>query len=294
MTRIVENGVHVGPLPQHRTKVPPRPAAGPVGPEIVVNGQVISRAEIEAEAQHHPAANPGLALEAAARALTVRALLLQQARRSELSPEPERLDDTRRETEEEALIRQLLEAEVEVPDADEATCQRYFTNNRQRFSSPALYEAKHILIVAKADDDDARKTAKQKAAAVLATVQQDPAGFGGLAKSWSDCPSAAQGGNLGQLGKGQTVQEFEDVLFEMQPGTIWPEPVVTRFGAHIIALDRIIEGRELPFEVVRERIGAYLEASSWSRAIAQYISLLAGAADIRGIELDAAASPLVQ
>lgn len=294
MTRIIENGVHVGPLPQHRTKVPPRPAAGPVGPAIVVNGQVISRAEIQAEAQNHPAANPGAALEQAARALAVRELLLQEARRQAIVPEPERVDAGRVETADDAMVRQLLEAELQVPVADEAACQRYFTNNLQRFSSPALYEARHILLAAPADDKLARAAAAEKAEAVLAALREDPQQFDALAQTWSACSSAAQGGNLGQLGQGQTVPEFEAVLFQMHEGQLWPEPVSTPFGLHIIKVERVIEGRQLPFESVRERIGAYLEAASWSRAVAQYLSLLAGAADIRGVQLAGTDNPLVQ
>jgi peptidyl-prolyl cis-trans isomerase C len=70
--------------------------------------------------------------------------------------------------------------------------------------------------------------------------------------------------------------------------------VPTRFGIHVIRLDRRIDGREPEYEMVRQRIADYLEAASWSRAVAQYIGILAGAAKIEGIVLDGADSPLVQ
>lgn len=62
----------------------------------------------------------------------------------------------------------------------------------------------------------------------------------------------------------------------------------------MIYLDRIIEGQQLPFDHVKAKIAAYLEASSWSRAVAQYIGILSGAAEIKGIQIDSADSPLVQ
>jgi peptidyl-prolyl cis-trans isomerase C len=57
---------------------------------------------------------------------------------------------------------------------------------------------------------------------------------------------------------------------------------------------RRIEGRQLPFESVRKEIAAYLEAHVRHQAMRQYLSLLIGRADIRGIALEGAASMLVQ
>ena len=298
MTRIIENGVRVGPEPKHRpapsAKATPRPAPPPVGPEVVVNGRVIPQSEIEAEAQHHPAASPGLALLAAARALVVRDLLLQEADRLGIEPEPALVDTGRRETPEDAAIRQLLEQEVAVPQADDDACRRYYDNNRRRFTSPTLYGARHILLAAAPDDPAMRKTAQDRSKQLLAILAERPDRFGALAAEWSACSSKDQGGNLGQISNGQTVPEFESALAMMAEGEISPTPVSSRYGLHVVALDRKIGGAELPFEMVRDRIAAYLEAASWSRAVGQYMSLLAGAATIQGITLGGADSPLVQ
>ena len=70
----------------------------------------------------------------------------------------------------------------------------------------------------------------------------------------SACPSAAQGGHLGQISRGQTVPEFETFLYNLEVGQICPVPVKTRFGYHVLRLDRRIEGRQLPFEAVSDRI----------------------------------------
>ena len=73
-----------------------------------------------------------------------------------------------------------------------------------------------------------------------------------------------------------------------------PTPVPTQFGYHVIRLDRVIPGAQLPFEAVAGRIAGWLEASSWSRAVAQYVGILAGEADITGISLHGSDGPLVQ
>ena len=80
----------------------------------------------------------------------------------------------------------------------------------------------------------------------------------------------------------------------MEAGQICPEPVRTRYGVHVLRLDRKIAGQVLPFAQVRERIATYLEESSWRRAVAQYVALLAGDARIEGFDMPAASSPLVQ
>ena len=104
----------------------------------------------------------------------------------------------------------------------------------------------------------------------------------------SACSSASQGGNLGQITADQTTPEFEQALFALEPGSIAPKPVATRYGFHVIRLDRKHEGRELPFELVADRIAEYLQESVQRRALAQYIARLATAAKIEGVDLASA------
>jgi len=63
------------------------------------------------------------------------------------------------------------------------------------------------------------------------------------------------------------------------------EPVETRYGLHIVRLDRRIDGRDLPFELVADRIADYLRHSVNRRATAQYIARLVSRAEITGIAL---------
>ena len=62
-------------------------------------------------------------------------------------------------------------------------------------------------------------------------------------------------------------------------------PVETRYGFHVIRLDRHVPGRQLPFEIARERIAAYLAERSQRLAIAQFVARLAARADVAGVEL---------
>jgi peptidyl-prolyl cis-trans isomerase C len=262
-------------------------------PPVTVNGVTISRKAIAAEVQNFPACNPGEGWQAATRALVIRELLLQEARSLDVPVEQGTDADGRMETVENAQVRALVEREVRVPQADEETLRRFYGNNRRRFMTPPLWEADHILLAARRDDSDGFAAAHDKAAALAAVLSKEPDRFAGLARDCSGCPSAAVGGSLGQIGPGDTTPEFEAALKALAEGEI-SGPVETRYGIHLIRLRRRIEGRQLPFEAVRERIDAYLSEHVRRQAVAQYIALLIGRADIRGIALEGAASQLVQ
>ncbi len=261
---------------------------------IYVNAREISDAALAAEVQNHPAPDFAAAEKAAAEALVVRELLLQEAARQGLRPEPRRLGAGKRETEEDALVRQLLAREIAIPTADAAACRRYYENNLRRFRSPDLFEAAHIFFPAHPEDRAAYAEARRQAEAAIARLTREPAAFARLAAELSACSSAHVGGSLGQFARGQTLPEFESFLDNLEPGQISPVPVPTRYGFHVVRLDQRAAGAQLPFEAVQRRIADYLTERAWNRAVAQYLRILAGRARIEGFAMAAAESPLVQ
>jgi peptidyl-prolyl cis-trans isomerase C len=257
---------------------------------VSVNGVVVSHDAIARETQNHPAESAVAAWQEAARALVIRELLLQESNRIGIDAGAGPEGEGRRETAEEAKIRALIEREVQTPEADEESCKRYYLQNLAKFRSPDIYEAAHILIAAPMSDAEAYGRAKETAQSVLSVIQSEPDRFGDLAKELSDCPSSESGGNLGQITAGQTTPEFERALLALQPGTMSSEPVETRYGFHILRLDRCIAGQELPFDMVRDAIASHLaERVGWV-ATAQYVARLAARAEIEGIELPDPAS----
>ena len=164
--------------------------------------------------------------------------------------------------------------------------------NAQRFRSSDLYEVRHILLPATQGEAAMRAEARQKAQSLLTALASAPSTFAEVAATVSACPSGKVGGSLGQIGVGQTVPEFEAGLREMKAGDLGV--IVTRYGLHVVALDRHIAGAALPFEIVRERIATWLNEKVRRQAIKQYIAILAGRAKIVGIDLAASATPLVQ
>lgn len=254
---------------------------------VSVNGVAIPSAEIARETQHHQASDPDVAWDLAARALALRELLGQEADRLGILAEPIEDDEGRRETPQEARLRALVDREVIVPRADEAACRRYYEANRARFRSPTLFEVAHILL-------PHGPQARGQAMALIAELQAHPERLEALAAAHSACPSSKQGGNLGQIGPGQTVPEFESALVHLVPGTVAPQPVESRYGLHVVRVDRRIDGQELPFDLIRDRITDYLEEAVYRRALHQYVAILAGRARLTGVAFGAADGPLVQ
>ncbi|HMO73885.1 MAG TPA: peptidylprolyl isomerase [Sphingopyxis sp.] len=261
---------------------------------VRVGGVEIPEAAIAAEAQNHPAPDAETAWREAAKALAIRQLLLAEADRLGL-PAAERHDAQGRAlTDEDARIDALLESEIAVPMATVAEARRFYDRHSARFASDTLVEAEHILFSANPNDSFAYSLAVGDARTAIRKLQADPACFAELARTKSACPSKEQGGNLGQIGKGQTVAEFEAALLALDEGQLCSEPVRTRFGVHVIRAGRRVEGRQLPFEAVEASIRDYLEEASYRKATAQYLAILASRVPIDGVELPIADGPLVQ
>jgi peptidyl-prolyl cis-trans isomerase C len=191
-----------------------------------------------------------------------------------------------------AAIERLLADEVTVPSPTDAECRRYYQSHLQEFQSGDLVYARHILfqVTPTVSVPEIRARAERTLSELLAR----PDRFATLASELSNCPSGQQGGNLGQIGRGDSVPEFERALFRLGASGILPELVKTRHGFHIVAVDQSIPGKTLPFDTVRDQIVERLQTSVEERALKQYVSILVGQAEVVGVDLSGARTPLVQ
>ena len=158
----------------------------------------------------------------------------------------------------------------------EADVQKYYNDNPKQFVQPGdpaeSIRASHILIMVKDDAPDKdKKAALAKINAILAELKQNPNNFEALAKTNSQCGSAANGGSLGAFGKGQMVPEFEKAAFALKPGEI-SGVVKTQFGYHIIRRDAAVKEHKLPFAQVKDQLTGYLTNMENQKAIQAYVA----------------------
>ena len=280
MSSCETGGCAGGPEPQ----IPPPPTFG----EVRVNGVEITPEAIAQEIQHHPAPDAETAWTEAARALAVRELLLQEARRQGIEAEPERDEVGRCEAEDDALVRSLLEQEVAAAEPGEQECRRFYEAYQERFCTPDLFEAAHILIEPESADAEGWAAAEQRAREIAEAVGNDPAGFATAARAYSGCASAQQDGSLGQIRRGELVESIQCGLEALGDGDTGREPVRSRFGWHVLRLQRRIPGRTIPFEIARDKIMDTLEARSWSLQSVRYVAGLASRSSVEGVVIDGA------
>ncbi len=193
----------------------------------------------------------------------------------------------------ESFSEELFNREVEMPSATEQDCRNYYDNNLDKFCTTPLLAVSHILLAADPEDELSRIEAEDKAKLLIRKLDQDISVFAALAEEHSICPSKKTQGQLGQITKGQTVPEFERQLFSCEAGLV-RKPLPSRYGIHVVNVDHRVEGRQMEFSMVQQRIEDYLNEKVRRKAIAQYIETLIAAADIDGFDFSISDSPLIQ
>jgi parvulin-like peptidyl-prolyl isomerase len=140
----------------------------------------------------------------------------------------------------------------------EDSIRAYYERNPLEFTVPARAHVRHILVAFRpGDPSGARSAARAKAAEALkrAKAGED---FGALAREYSDDrASAAQGGDLGEITRGQVVKEFGDAAFSLKPGELSPV-VESQFGFHVIRLEGMKPSRVRSLEECRAEIHGVL------------------------------------
>lgn len=252
-------------------------------PPVRVGIQQIDEDQIAAEMQYHTAEKLEDAWHEAARSLVIRELLLRKADTFGISDE---LD-------EEARIAAVIDEAIDVPEPDEANCRRFFDANPEQFRTPTLLAVSHILLAAAPDDVIARTEQEDTGKLLIVKLADGQADFAQLAHAYSACESRKQGGQLGQIAKGQTVEEFERVVWRLPEG-LHPQLVESRYGYHIVRVDRRMEGQPLGFDQAKPTIRQYLLEKVTRRWLRQYVQVLALEFGVEGVDLELPDSPLMQ
>ncbi len=164
-----------------------------------------------------------------------------------------------------ALHRELLfDAVMErvsstAPPVSEVDVQIFYQLHKDRFSKPEQRKARHILITVNPEfAENERMAALQRIHAVAEKLGRNPGRFEVLAKKHSECPTAMEGGRLGEVAAGTLYPELDDVLFAMEEGE-FSKVIETEMGFHILWCEKIIRSTTVPFSRARERIQRILQ-----------------------------------
>lgn len=200
---------------------------------------------------------------------------------------------------EQQLIEAMTDEEVQVPEATDEECRRYYEANRSHFIVGQALHVRHILF-AVTPGVNVHALTQRAEGALLELIRKDvpPGRFEQLAAELSNCPSSAEGGDLGWVSPEDCAPELANELFH-QTDSRWgmgvhPRLVHTRFGLHIIEVLGRKKGTLPTYDEVLPGIRQRLQHQSRATALRQYMRLLVGQARVEGIELEGADSPLVQ
>ncbi|MBW8015445.1 MAG: hypothetical protein FVQ82_04600 [Planctomycetes bacterium] len=161
---------------------------------------------------------------------------------------------------------QTLTDKAEKPSSKQIL--RVFEDNPERFTIPEMVRASHIIKHHDPEEgpgalEDARKELEE----VLKEVRQKD-NFAELAGKFSSCPE--NGGDLGFFPRGQMVQEFEDIVFEMEPGQV-SEVFETQFGIHIAKVTEKRPAIPCKLEDVSEVIEKELTEAAQQKEIEKFV-----------------------
>lgn len=192
-------------------------------------------------------------------------------------------------------IERLLDQALQVPEPSEEACRRYHAAHPTLGGQGERVRMRHVLFAVTPGVDV--KLLRQRAEGVLLDLRcadDDGARFAAAAGQWSNCPSGQEGGDLGWLSAEDCAPEFAREVFGTQEVGVLSRLVHSRFGLHVVEVCERQPGQELPFEQVRASVALMLRQQAWVNALRQYLQLLAGEAEVEGVHLDAADTPLVQ
>lgn len=190
-----------------------------------------------------------------------------------------------------AAIDAHIDGAVRVPPPTDETCRRYFAANTRSYASGERLRLRHILFAVTPGVDV--NALRKRAETTLLDVRTSDA-FAEAARTLSNCPTGTADGDLGWLAASDCAFEFAKDVFSHVGVGVLPRLVHSRFGFHVVeVLER--EGGVAPaYEAVRGAVAKTLERQAFVTALRQYLQVLTGNADIEGVDLESADTPLVQ
>lgn len=156
----------------------------------------------------------------------------------------------------EAILEKVGTRAVKVSDVD---IELYYHYHPDQFRRPETRQVRHILItINETIADNTRIAAQQRISSIAARLAKEPQRFEEQALKHSECPTALQGGALGDLPRGKLFPALEAALFEMKAGEV-SGVLETELGFHVLRCDAITGADVLNLDQARSHIRKMLE-----------------------------------
>jgi len=155
----------------------------------------------------------------------------------------------------------------------------YFDSHPDAFNSPEQVKARHILIKVDPKADESQKAAARKKTEEIQQKLKKGEDFSTLAKEYSQCPSSAEGGDLGSFQRGQMVKPFEDAVFALEPGEV-SGIVETEFGYHLIKSVDKKSKASFAYNDIKEKLQQHLKQTKVQEQVNEYVKELKNKAKV--------------
>jgi peptidyl-prolyl cis-trans isomerase C len=173
------------------------------------------------------------------------------------------------------------------PSVNDIDARLYYELNRDRFRVPEKRKARQILVTINPDyPDNTRAAAQARIGKIAATLANRPGRFTEQARRYSECPTALDGGKLGEIGRGQLFPQLDAALFELREGEI-SGIIESEMGFHLLLCEKIQPARQVPYARAAADIHTLLDARHRRNCQKTWLSELVRKKKARGVRNDA-------
>ena len=140
------------------------------------------------------------------------------------------------------LLNREIRGKVNVSPED---VHRYYEAHKKDYERPGTVKVRQIMLKLDSDaPEEISKVVLERIADVRARLKKGE-DFEKTAKQVSEDPTAADGGDLGEVEPAKLLSEFEEPLSKMKDGEV-SEPIRTKMGVHLLKLDKRVDAGHQP------------------------------------------------
>ncbi len=194
---------------------------------------------------------------------------------AELAVNQLRLEDLKCALERELRVEAVLGlVGSRTPPVEDTEVNLFYYLNRERFRRAEKRTVRHILLTINPQfPDNTREAVQRRAGQILKRLRKNPSRFAEQAMKHSECPSALNGGQLGEVDADTLYPELGEVLFRMRKGEV-SDMVESPVGVHILLCEDVRPAGVAPLHEVRGSLAEKIQERERGRHTRRWIKQL--------------------